>query len=380
MDHREYTEEEWAEYANAQYIAALQKGKAAGKGSKGMTKKPPNSKKPTGKGAGKASGGGAKQTPLERKPFFGKCRKCGVMGHPESKCPKDGKGFKGTCWNCGLPGHSEAICPYQTGGKVLKQKALNSVGDAESGGGATSEGSVGAVQAPTKSQARERTMFLGGAPGPDPYDKANCHVDLVNGWERPKRTFRVPQPRDMGMITPIQAAFDRLHEKVRDGRKHIGFCQSYSCDCDSEGKPQGTVDEVRFLKGGKVRITMDSGAIEHVMPAKVLTMFGLRESDMSRNGSWFTAAQGSKIFPEGERTISGATATGMLAEMTFQVCPGLTNILASVRRVCEAGNKVIMDDQGGKIINLASGDEIPLVLEQGVYYLELDVEDFRRRA
>ena len=129
-----------------------------------------------------------------------------------------------------------------------------------------------------------------------------------------------------------------------------------------------------------MRITMDSGAIEHVMPAKVLTMFGLRESDMSRNGSWFTAAQGSKIFPEGERTISGATATGMLAEMTFQVCPGLTNILASVRRICEAGNKVIMDDQGGKIVNLASGDEIPLVLEQGVYYLEIDVEDFRRRA
>ena len=84
----------------------------------------------------------------------------------------------------------------------------------------------------------------------------------------------------------------------------------------------------RYMRGNKVRITVDSGAIDHVMPAGVLEQFKVLPSDMSRTRSWFTVANGQKIYPDGEKTITGSTASGGIGELTFQVCPGFTNMLA----------------------------------------------------
>ena len=54
-------------------------------------------------------------------------------------------------------------------------------------------------------------------------------------------------------------------------------------------------------------------------------------------------------------------------------------MLASVRRICEAGNKVVMHATGGSIENEASGGSIPVVFEKGVYYLELELQGFARQ-
>ena len=60
--------------------------------------------------------------------------------------------------------------------------------------------------------------------------------------------------------------------------------------------------------------------------------------------------------------------------MTFQVCDKINGPLGSVRRICEAGNRVVFDDEFGYIENKQTGMKTPLEKVQGVYYLNLWVQ------
>ena len=176
----------------------------------------------------------------------------------------------------------------------------------------------------------------------------------------------MPRGRNLGCVNAIE----REMEKAL-GVRHppVGFPKS-----SVKPKPVNqVVSTTRYLKGNKLRITIDSGAIGHVIPAGVLDQFEVLPSEMSKSRSWFTVANGQRLYPDGEKT-----AVGGLGELTFQVCPGLTNMLASVRRITEAGNRVVLETDGGYIQHIASGRKVPLVLEQGVHYLKLDLGTTRK--
>ena len=61
------------------------------------------------------------------------------------------------------------------------------------------------------------------------------------------------------------------------------------------------------------------------------------------------AANGSTIRNEGEKKISAYTDEGMPIDMTWQIA-GVKKPLASVGRICDAGNVAIFTDRGGYII------------------------------
>ena len=46
----------------------------------------------------------------------------------------------------------------------------------------------------------------------------------------------------------------------------------------------------------------------------------------------------------------------------------------SVNKMCEAGNKVYLEEEGGKIVNIASGAVIPIHREQGMYFIHMEVD------
>ena len=52
--------------------------------------------------------------------------------------------------------------------------------------------------------------------------------------------------------------------------------------------------------------------------------------------------------------------------------------LGSVRRMCEAGNKVVFDDDGSYIENKGTGERVALVKERGSYVLSLWVPKVQR--
>ncbi len=87
-----------------------------------------------------------------------------------------------------------------------------------------------------------------------------------------------------------------------------------------------------------------------------------------------------KLFNRGERPVIGQNDLGVCSGMTCQVCD-VKGPLGSVRRICQAGNRVIFDDNQSFIENKATGIKTPITQENGMYYLNVWVkkEGFSRR-
>jgi hypothetical protein len=82
-----------------------------------------------------------------------------------------------------------------------------------------------------------------------------------------------------------------------------------------------------------IRVTLDSGATDHVIDEETGKQFGMQETATSRRGGYYRAANNTKIMNMGERKIAGYTTEGRKAGMVFQVC-GVNGPLGSARRIC----------------------------------------------
>ena len=67
-------------------------------------------------------------------------------------------------------------------------------------------------------------------------------------------------------------------------------------------KGKGEVNEVRVLPGWeRVRVQIDSGAIDTVGPKEIAKAFEMKETEMSKRGIGYVAANGSSIKNYGEK-------------------------------------------------------------------------------
>ena len=107
----------------------------------------------------------------------------------------------------------------------------------------------------------------------------------------------------------------------------------------------------------------------------------------TRRKGYYTAANDTKIYNEGEREVSGYTAEGKQAGMTFQVC-AVNGPLGAVRKMCREGNRVVFDEDGSYIEHKSSGIKTKINDVGESYALRLRVkkgvgekkgEDFVRR-
>ena len=83
------------------------------------------------------------------------------------------------------------------------------------------------------------------------------------------------------------------------------------------------------------RVTLDSGAVDHVTPGDAAPGYQVSESAASRAGGGFIAANGDHIPNEGQMTLS-LEAGDVELDSTFQVAD-ITQTLWSVGRMCDAG-------------------------------------------
>ena len=122
-----------------------------------------------------------------------------------------------------------------------------------------------------------------------------------------------------------------------------------------------------------VEITVDSGAEESVTPVQLMAQFPTQETEESKSGEQFVAANGSVINNEGERHVEMHTLDGVKRSMVFQVTT-VNKALASVARMNEKGNVVVFDGDNSYIQNKVSGEVIPMKKKQGSWVLEVWVE------
>ena len=129
-------------------------------------------------------------------------------------------------------------------------------------------------------------------------------------------------------------------------------------------KPEG-INEVR-AGWEKIRVQIDSGAADTVAPRHVARAFKLHETESSKNGMGFVAANGTKIVNHGERRVYGYTedGSGISWRMT---CADVHKVLGSVHKMNKGGNVVVLDGDKSYMQNKKTGQKSRIHYENGQY-------------
>ena len=121
----------------------------------------------------------------------------------------------------------------------------------------------------------------------------------------------------------------------------------------------------------RIAMKIDSGAIDTVMPPNVASHFVTAETEASRNGPGFRAANGSAIEHYGQKTLRGVSDQYQPVRLTAQVADVKTT-LGSVCQMLKAGNRVHFEQGNCYIENIRTGrrteiDEKGSTFEIGVW-------------
>ena len=133
--------------------------------------------------------------------------------------------------------------------------------------------------------------------------------------------------------------------------------------------PEG-MNSVEEQEWDEVEMAVDSGATEMVVGESMLPGVETRPGEASRRGVQYEVANGERIDNLGEKRFSCVGEEGYECNMKAQVCD-VNKALLSVRRLTQAGNKVVFDPNGSYIENLETGEKMNLQEKGGMYVLKL---------
>ena len=119
----------------------------------------------------------------------------------------------------------------------------------------------------------------------------------------------------------------------------------------------------------RIEVVVDSGAAESVAPPTVGQAFAAMESEGSKRGQLYITADGTRLPNLGQKSIVAETSEGNVVSFGFQLAD-VTKPLASVGKMCDAGNQVTFGPHGGQILNLMTGRVTEFKRANGVYVLD----------
>jgi len=139
----------------------------------------------------------------------------------------------------------------------------------------------------------------------------------------------------------------------------------------TEGKEINNVDKSAKVRR-KGKVTVDSGAEDSVWPATHVDWDKVVETEESRNGIGFVAANGSRMVNYGGTKVE-FVKEGKRKCMNFQVTD-CKKPLASVSKIVDKGNRVVFDSEGSFIENKLTGEIMKLERERGTYVMVVEYE------
>ena len=123
-------------------------------------------------------------------------------------------------------------------------------------------------------------------------------------------------------------------------------------------------------------VVIDSGACASAMPSGWCKHQPLQKTTQSESGGYFRAANGTKIYNEGQRCVSMMTREGVWRDMNFTVCD-VAKALGSVSQMCRAGHTVVFNppwhEEGSYIEYLDIGERMWMEESNGLYVLNTKV-------
>ena len=135
----------------------------------------------------------------------------------------------------------------------------------------------------------------------------------------------------------------------------------------------------QMLQNGwkKVTVTVDSGSADHVAPEDEFNSSPLEESEGSKKGRRYIAANGQKVPNLGQRVVKMSTDDGLPLQVCWQVTKVVKPLL-SVSKVTSNGNVVVLDKNHPRIIG-ADGQITWLRRVNGTYECDLWVKEEQKK-
>ena len=117
-------------------------------------------------------------------------------------------------------------------------------------------------------------------------------------------------------------------------------------------------------------LVVDSGASATVLPEGWFLNYLKKESEGSKAGEFWRAANNAKIHNLGEKTLQLVSLDGTVSRsMTLQVAQ-VGKALGSVSKMVHNNNRVVFDPAGSYIGSLSDGSVLPLREHNGVVVLD----------
>ena len=134
--------------------------------------------------------------------------------------------------------------------------------------------------------------------------------------------------------------------------------------------PFGTLNAVRPDGWEELELTVDSGASETVVGENMILSTDVVESAASRRGVKYEVANGVTIPNLGEQRFTVHTEEGIQRNITAQVCD-VTKALLSVRKMVDAGNRVVFDKRGSYVEHCQTGERMYMTEKAGMYVIKV---------
>ena len=167
-----------------------------------------------------------------------------------------------------------------------------------------------------------------------------------------------------GACTELQIGRGVTQGRWRGARQTISILR--------EVVPDG-IHAVEELDWEELEMAVDSGATETVVNEDMLKNIETKEGSAYRRGVEYEVANGEYIPNLGEKKFLGVGENGEARHITAQVC-AVNKALLSVKKMVQAGNRVVFEQAGGYIEDVVSGERLHLKEQGGMYMLKMWVQ------
>ena len=128
-----------------------------------------------------------------------------------------------------------------------------------------------------------------------------------------------------------------------------------------------------------MKVTVDSGSCDTVMPTAECQGIPIDESDLSKRGEEYEVANGESIPNLGERRCLMMTqGSNVPKRIDFQVAD-VHKALLSVTRAADMGFECHLGRRGGHMLDTITQEKIPIEREGNLYTMSVWVRPFTRR-
>ena len=348
--------------------------------------------------------------------FGEKCHNCGGLGHYARECPsrakgkgkgKDGKGKGGQKGGSKGKGAHTA----QSGGKGKGKAAAPQFGSCWNCGGAHfARDCPKGASTPAKGGGKGEVKVLSSLFPGTSREMSSLRMKGVNVYNRFEPLAAIdehqedPEEEQQSMqgglericLQPTQTRRANAAETMSSHRVHGNSAQNWNIVARRRrwggivSRPHRLSTLVEVTKEGvgsmgeqeweEIEMAVDSGATETVINEDMLKSIEIKAGDAQKRGVQYEVASGELIPNLGEKKFMGVSESGDARTITAQVCD-VNKALLSVRKIVQAGNRVIFDPQGSYVEDIASGEKLQLREQGGMYMLKFWVKrDFQGQA